>query len=213
MHYTKEIKMADCGCAIEIKNRGEGRVLKILLSINAFMFIAEITLGILSESTALIADSLDMLADATIYGIGLYAVGRSPLVKIKAAHLSGIFQILLGALVSADIIRRLIYGSEPESFLMITVGIVALVANVICLILISKHREGEVHMRASWVFSKNDVIANIGIIIGGILVYLLDSRFPDLIIGMIISIIVIRGGVHIIRDASNERHSQAEKST
>ena len=205
--------MADCGCEMEIKNREEGRILKILLSINAFMFIAEITLGILSESTALIADSLDMLADATVYGIGLYAVGRSPLVKIKAAHLSGVFQILLGALVSADVIRRLIYGSEPESFLMITVGIVALVANVICLILISKHREGEVHMRASWVFSKNDVIANIGIIIGGILVYLLDSRFPDLIIGMIISIIVIRGGVHIIRDASNERHSQAEKST
>jgi len=205
--------MTDCGCEIEIKNRGEGRVLKILLSINAFMFIAEITLGILSESTALIADSLDMLADATVYGIGLYAVGRSPLVKIKAAHLSGVFQILLGALVSADVIRRLIYGSEPESFLMITVGMVALVANIICLILISKHKEGEVHMRASWIFSKNDVIANLGIIISGGFVYLLDSRFPDLIIGMIISIIVIRGGIHIIKDACNEKRLQSENCT
>lgn len=205
--------MANCGSEIEIKNRLEGRVLKILLSINAFMFIAEITLGILSESTALIADSLDMLADATVYGIGLYAVGRSPLVKIKAAHLSGVFQVLLGVLVSADVIRRLIYGSEPESLLMISVGMVALVANVICLILISKHKEGEVHMRASWIFSKNDVIANLGIIISGGFVYLLDSRFPDLIIGLIISIIVIRGGIHIIKDAYHEKHVYLENCT
>jgi len=202
--------MADCGCEIEIKNHGEGRVLKILLGINAFMFIAEITLGILSESTALIADSLDMLADATVYGIGLYAVGRSPLVKIKAAHLSGVFQVLLGVLVSTDVIRRLIYGSEPESLLMISVGMVALVANVICLILISKHKGGEVHMRASWIFSKNDVIANIGIIMSGGFVYLLDSRFPDLIIGMIISIVVIRGGIHIMKDARNEKRLHSE---
>ena len=197
--------MADCGCELKINNRLEGKVLKILLSINAFMFIAEITLGILSESTALIADSLDMLADATVYGIALYAVGRSPVVKIKAAHISGVFQVLLGVLVSADVIRRLIYGSEPESFLMIAVGMVALIANVICLMLISKYKEGEVHMRASWIFSKNDVIANLGIIISGGFVYLLDSRFPDLIIGIIISIIVIRGGIHIIKDAYQEK--------
>ena len=197
--------MTDCGCGIEIKNREESRVLIILLSINAFMFVVEIVLGIMSESTAIIADSLDMLADATVYGIGLYAVGRSPLVKIKAAHLSGIFQVILGVLVSADVIRRLIYGSEPESFLMISVGLRALVANVICLTLIAKHKDGEVHMRASWVFSKNDVIANLGIIISGGFVYLLDSRFPDLIIGMIISIIVIRGGIHIIKDSRNEK--------
>lgn len=197
--------MTDCGCGIEIKNREESRVLIILLSINAFMFVVEIVLGIMSESTAIIADSLDMLADATVYGIGLYAVGRSPLVKIKAAHLSGVFQVILGVLVSADVIRRLIYGSEPESFLMISVGIAALIANVICLTLISKHKDSEVHMRASWVFSKNDVIANLGIIISGGFVYLLDSRFPDLIIGMIISIIVIRGGIHIIKDSRNEK--------
>ena len=205
--------MADCGCELKINNRLEGKVLKILLSINAFMFIAEITLGILSESTALIADSLDMLADATVYGIALYAVGRSPVVKIKAAHISGVFQVLLGVLVSADVIRRLIYGSEPESFLMIAVGMVALVANVICLMLISKYKEGEVHMRASWIFSKNDVIANLGIIISGGFVYLLDSRFPDLIIGMIISIVVIRGGIQIIKDAYQEKHLHSEHFT
>ena len=205
--------MSDCGCEIEIKNKEESRVLIILLSINAIMFFVEITLGIISESTALIADSLDMLADATVYGIGLYAVGREALVKINAARISGIFQILLGVVVFVDIVRRTILGSEPESLLMVLVGSVALIANVICLRLISKHKDGEVHMRASWIFSKNDVIANLGIIFAGVLVYQFDSRFPDLIIGLAISIIVIRGGILIIKDAINEKQIQSEKST
>ncbi|RJR17532.1 MAG: cation transporter [Desulfobacteraceae bacterium] len=198
--------MTGCDCEIEVKNKQESKVLIILLSINALMFFTEIILGILSESTALIADSLDMLADASVYGIGLYAVGRPVIVKIRAAHLSGIFQMILGASVAVDVLRRLIWGSEPESILMIAVGLAALIANVICLILISKHKQGEVHMRASWIFSRNDVIANFGIIIGGGLVYWLGSRYPDLIIGMIISIIVIHGGLQIIQDSNNERN-------
>jgi len=205
--------MSDCSCEIEIKNREESRILIILLGINAIMFFVEITLGIMSESTALIADSLDMLADATVYGIALYAVGKGALKKIKAAHISGVFQIILGVAVLFDIVRRAILGSEPESLLMILVGIAALIANIICLQLISKHKDGEVHMRASWIFSKNDVIANLGIILGGGLVYLFDSRFPDLIIGLAISIIVIRGGVNIIKDANNEKQIQSAKST
>jgi len=201
--------MADCGCEVEVKNLEEGGVLIALLCINAFMFLAEISIGIFSESTALIADSLDMLADAAIYGLGLYAVGRSRSVKTRAARLSGIGQVMLGVMVMADVIRRLIVGSDPESVLMIAVGIVALVANVICLMLIARHREGEVHMRASWIFSKNDVIANVGIILAGGLVYLLDTRLPDLIIGLLISLIVVRGGMHIIKDADMERKLQA----
>lgn len=203
--------MSACDCEIEIKNKNEIRVLIILLSINAVMFFIEITLGLFSESTALIADSLDMLADATVYGIGLYAVGRPALLKIKAAHTSGVFQIVLGASVCIEVIRRLIWGSEPESLLIITTGIAALIANVICLRLISKHKHGEVHMRASWIFSKNDVIANVGIIISGGLVYLLDSRIPDLVIGMVISIIVINGGIHIIKDTNDEKRLQAKE--
>lgn len=204
--------MSDCGCEIEIESKEEGRVLVLLLSINAIMFMVEITLGIISESTALIADSLDMLADATVYGIGLYAVGKEIFVKIKAAYISGVLQIILGITVIFDIVRRAISGSEPESLLMVSIGIVALTANIICLRLISKHRDGEVHMRASWIFSKNDVIANLGIILGGVLVYLVDSRFPDLVIGLAISVIVIRGGIHIMRDAGNEKHIQSAKT-
>ena len=197
--------MSDCGCGFVAKNNDERRVLIILLCINASMFVAEMVFGIISESIALIADSLDMLADATVYGVALYAVSRPAIAKIKAAFLSGIFQILLGLSVAIDIVRRLIWGSDPESFLMIIVGIIALIANAICLILISKYRKGEVHMRASWIFSRNDVLANIGIVIGGFLVYYLDSRLPDLIIGIIITLIVVWGGIFILKDAAKEK--------
>jgi Co/Zn/Cd efflux system component len=177
----------------------------MLFSINAFMFVAEFTLGIASESTALIADAMDMLADALVYGVSLYAVGKTMHTKVKTAQLSGAFQILIGAGVAVDVVRRFIWGSEPESLYMIAVGFFALIANVICLAIIAKHRKGEIHMRASWIFSKNDVIANIGVIVGGVLVTLLASPYPDLIIGFIISIIVMKGGISIISDAMAEK--------
>jgi len=190
--------VTDCGCNFEIQNQQQGKILFALLLINALMFLIEIGFGIISESSALIADSLDMLADAAVYGIALYAVGRSAKAKEKSAYISGIFQIILGLLVLADVLRRFIYGSEPDHQLMMIIGAMALVANLICLKLISKHRDGEVHMRASWIFSKNDVIANLGILLGATLVYLTHSRYPDLVIGLIISLIVLRGGIQII---------------
>ena len=113
--------------------------------------------------------------------------------------------MLLALGVAAEITHRFIWGSEPEPLFMIGVGILALVANIICLALISKHREGEVHMRASYIFSKNDVIANSGVILAGVLVHVLDSRLPDLVIGTIIVLIVLWGGLRIITDARYER--------
>ena len=199
--------MSDCGCEIEITNRQQARVLVLLLFINALMFVLEISFGIISQSTALIADSMDMLADAAVYGVALYAVGRSVLAKSNAAHLSGILQVVLGVSVLIDVIRRILVGSEPVHFYMMTIGFVALIANVICLLLISRHRDGEVHMRASWIFSKNDVIANLGVIISGGLVYALQSNIPDLVVGMIISVIIVRGGIQIINDALGEKNA------
>jgi len=162
------------------------------------------TVGILADSTALIADSMDMLADAVVYGIGIYAVGKSILHKAKAAQISGYFQLLLGVIILIDITRRLFLGSEPISSLMIGMGFIALIANVACLMIIRNHKNDEVHMRASWIFSANDVIANMGVIIAGVLVVWLDSRVPDLVIGCIVSIVVLRGAWMILKDAKQE---------
>lgn len=196
--------MSGCGCEVEIKNSSQKRILYWLLGINATMFLIEITIGILADSTALIADSLDMLADAIVYGIGIYAVGQSILYKAKAAQISGYFQLLLGVIILIDITRRLFLGSEPISSLMIGMGFIALIANVACLVIIRNHKNDEVHMRASWIFSANDVIANMGVIIAGVLVVWLDSRVPDLVIGCIVSIVVLRGAWMILKDAKQE---------
>jgi len=196
--------MSDCGCSVEIKNQSEKSVLYWLLAINASMFVIEIGVGWLAESTALIADSFDMFADAVVYGIGLYVVGRAAKDKAKAALVSGYFQAVLGLLILIDIVRRVIQGSEPISELIMIMGLIALFANLICLVLIHKHKDGEVHMRASWIFSANDVIANMGVIIGGALVWWLDSRWPDMFIGIIIALVILRGSRMIIQDAKNE---------
>lgn len=196
--------MSDCGCEIEIDDSSQSRVLMVLLAINAAMFVLEIGLGWYAESTGLIADSLDMLADAIVYGIGLYAIGKAAAHKAQAAMISGWFQAGLALLIVSDILRRILFGSEPVSALMIGVGVVALIANLICLWLIQRHRDGEVHMRASWIFSKNDVIANVGVVVGGLLVWALNSRWPDLLIGGFIALVILNGARLIILDARRE---------
>lgn len=196
--------MSDCGCEFEASNAAERRTLLAVLAINAFMFVAEFGLGLLADSTGLVADSLDMLADATVYAISFFAVGRSRVVRGRAALGSGVFQLLLAAGVVVGVLHRFFAGSDPVSGLMMGVGAAALVANTACLFLLAKHRDGDVNLRASWIFSTNDVIANVGVITSGLLVWLTASRFPDLAIGLVISLFVLSGGVRIIRDARRE---------
>lgn len=195
--------MIGCDCADDA-TKLEHRTLLMLLVINGVMFLAEAVVGWGAESTALLADSLDMLADAAVYGLSMYAVRQSTKIQQSAASISGVLQIALGIGVLAEIVRRAIFGSEPTSLLMVGTGCIALVANLICLRLISKHRNGGAHMRASWIFSKNDVIANTGVILAGVLVMTLGSRVPDLVVGSIVAVVVLRGGMQIWRDARIE---------
>ena len=200
--------MSDCGCHMEAKNAAERKTLRILLLINGTMFVVGIVAGVLAHSTALVADSLDMFADASVYTMSLYAVGKSAHHKNRAATLSGIFQITLAVMVVIDVIRRFVWGSAPESGWMVAMAFLALIANSYGLYLLSKHRKGEVHMRASWIFTQNDVIANFSVIVAGFLVTLFNSRFPDLIVGFGIASLVVWGGISIIRDAQRDRMKQ-----
>lgn len=196
--------MSSCHCEFEARDAEQARVLRILLAINALMFVTEVIVGIVADSTGVLADSLDMLADALVYGVGLYAVGKASAAKMMAARLSGYLQIAIAFAMMADILRRVFTDSEPLSWLMITVSVVALIANIICLRLISKHRDGGVHMRASWLFSRNDVLANLAVISAAVIVEFSGSRWPDLAIGLLITIIVLRGGFSILKDAKAE---------
>lgn len=177
----------------------EARVLKILLSINAVMFFVEFATGWFAQSTSLLADSLDMFADATVYGLALYAVGKNARHKLKAAQLSGWFQLLLAIGALSEVVHRFLFGSEPVAPLMMGMAALALVANVACLLLLARHRHGGVHMKASWIFSANDVLANIGVIVAGAAVTITGKNSPDLIIGTAIALLVMNGARRILR--------------
>lgn len=177
----------------------EARALRVLFAINAAMFLVEVVAGWLADSSGLIADSLDMLADALVYGLSLYAVGKVAGTKVRAAHTSGVLQGVLAVGVVVDVLRRLVTGSAPEPPAMIGISILALAANVTCLLLIARHRHGGAHMRASWIFSTNDVLANLGVIVAGALVAWTGSRLPDLAIGATVGILVFLGAIRILR--------------
>ena len=197
---TETISSSEAVTAAQTSNKSEeSRVLKAMMRINGFMFIVELTFGLWSQSTGLIADSLDMFADASVYGISLYAVAKSLEHQRRSARVSGYLQLLLAAGALAEVARRFIFGSEPQAPMMMSIAFLALIANVACLWLISKHRDGGVHMKASWIFSTNDVIANTGVILAGGLVYLLGSPIPDLVIGGLIAVVVFRGAISILR--------------
>jgi Co/Zn/Cd efflux system component len=140
-----------------------------------------------------------LLADAGVYGLSLYAVARSARLKLRAAHVSGWLQAALALGALADVTRRLLLGSAPEGAAMMGVSLLALAANVTSLLLVARHRDGGAHMKASLIFSTNDVLANLGVILAGLLVAWTGSRLPDLAIGAAVALLVLTGGLRILR--------------
>lgn len=171
-----------------------------VLIINFAFFAIEMLTGIISRSMGLVADSLDMLADASVYGLSLFAVGGSLTRKKNIAKAAGYFQIVLALIGFSEVIRRFIGVEEvPQFRTMIIVSILALIANGICLILLQRSKSTEAHMKASMIFTSNDVIINLGVITAGTLVFLLNSSYPDLAIGTIVFVIVIIGAIRILK--------------
>ena len=184
--------------AAEFSAKQESWTLRWLLGINALLFVVEMTAGLIAQSTGLIGESLDNFSDAAVYGLALYAVGHSVKMQVRAAHLAGVLQLILAVGVLVEVVRRFVFGSEPESLVMMAIAFVALIANTSCLLLISKHREGGAHMKASLIFSANDVVINLGGITAGALVAWTGSNYPDLIIGTITGVIVLNGARRIL---------------
>lgn len=183
----------------EITN--QKKLLWTVLAINFAFFIIEMTTGLISKSMGLVADSLDMLADSFVYGISLLAVGATIIKKKRIAKLAGYFQIILAIIGFIEVLRRFL-GVEklPDFSTMIIISILALIANGICLYILQKSKNNEeAHMKASMIFTSNDVIINLGVIIAGLLVNWLNSNKPDLIVGTIVFILVIQGAFRILK--------------
>lgn len=201
--------MTNCDCVPEqFSTERERRVLRIALALNATMFIIELVGGIRGQSAGLIADSLDMLSDASAYAIALAAVGRTLRFKVRAARLSGSLLLVLGVGAVLEALRRALSGSEPASLLIMGLAALALLVNAIVLRLISSFQQGEVHLKATWIFTRADVIANMSVIGAAILVAVTGSRIPDVVIGAGIGLYIVKEAVEILRTA-NERQPSA----
>lgn len=183
------------------ENTQQKKLLWSVLIINFLFFIIEMTTGFFSKSMGLVADSLDMLADSFVYGISLFAVGGSVLRKKKIARLAGIFQLILAIIGFGEVLRRFFSEEKmPDFTMMIVVSIFALIANGICLYLLQQSKsKQEAHMKASMIFTSNDVIINLGVILAALLVHWLNSNKPDLVIGSIVFILVVQGAIRILK--------------
>jgi len=194
--------MSECGCEPPPLDTAEQRrVLTIALGLNAFMFVVEVGAGIIINSAALIADGLDMLSDATVYAIALVAIGRSVRFKANAAMWSGAMLLLLGIGLFIEVIRRVLDGGSPDGGWMMAISTVALAVNVMVLRLLSQQRNGEVHLRAAWIFTRADVVANAAVIASGMAVLLTDIRYFDLVVGGAIAAYVVREAFEILKEA------------
>ena len=177
-------------------------VLWAVLLINFGFFIVEMGAGLIANSMGLIADSLDMLADSFVYGLALLAVGASVLRKKQVAKWSGYLQAALAIIGLLEVLRRFLGLETPPDYeIMIVVATLALLANVTCLYLLKRSQGEDAHMQASMIFTSNDIWINAGVVVAAVLVLWSNSNLPDLMIGLIVFLIVIRGAFRILKIA------------
>jgi cation diffusion facilitator family transporter len=178
------------------------RVLFTVLAINAVMFVLEFGAGLVAGSTALMADATDMLGDALVYGVSLYALARSDRWKAGAAMFKGAFILLLGVGIVINVIVKIRSGVPPSSSLMLTFGGLALVANLACLRLLWRFRSLDVNMSSTFECSRNDVISNVGVLVAAGAVALLASPWPDILIGSVMAVLFLRSSFRVLIGAA-----------
>ncbi|MEQ9662921.1 MAG: cation diffusion facilitator family transporter [Parasphingopyxis sp.] len=177
------------------------RVLIIVLGVNAVMFAAELAVGILANSAALIADSADMFGDAFVYALSLYALDRSARWKAGAALAKGLFILLFGLAVLIEIVARISSGAPPLSGPMLVMSIIALAANLYCFRLLWQFRHQDINMASTFECSQNDIVANVGVVIAAVAVWYLQSPWPDILVAAIIAFVFLRSAVRVLRSA------------
>ena len=186
------------------------RTLLVVLILNAALFVGLGIGGLLADSSALLANALDNASDSAVYLISFLAVGRALIWKTRAAQASGILLLIFAAGVLLDVLRRTLMGTEPIGWTMMGMAVVAAIVNLVCLELIRRQRSEDVNMKAAETFSFNDFASNGGILIAGGLVLWLDQSWPDLVVGLIVAGIAVKGGVDILRDSRAETRAGEE---
>ncbi len=197
--------MDDCcvdkACAVDSLRKSQASILKIVLFVNAAMFVVELVAGMVAGSVALLADSLDMLGDALIYGFSLYVVGRGPVWEARAAMSKAAVMGLFGVFVLGQLVYKLVYLQPPVVEAMSAVGLLALIANCVCFGLLWRHRADDINMRSVWLCSRNDLIANVAVLAAAGAVWITASPWPDVAVGALICTLFLRSSFFVAREA------------
>jgi Co/Zn/Cd efflux system component len=201
--------MKECCAAPVVVASGQRRVLTIVLAVNAVMFLVELAAGLLAGSSALLADSVDMLGDTIVYGFSLYVIGRGGRWVARGALLKGVIMAAFGAGVLAEVVVKVARGVVPSAELMGGVGLLALVANASVLALLWRRRADDINMRSAWLCSRNDVLANGGVLAAAAGVALSSSAWPDILVGLTIAGLFMSSSVEVLRSARAELRGAA----
>lgn len=204
--------MADCcndkACEIEALRNRQSSTLKIVLGINAAMFFVEITAGLISGSVSLVADSLDMLGDALVYGFSIYVVARDERLKAIAALFKGGIMAMLGLFVLGQAIYKILFPHLPAFEAIGIIGLLALAANSLCFFLLWRHRSDDINMSSVWLCSRNDIIANVSVLFAAVGVWLTHSGWPDILVGLALAVLFLRSALFVLRGAIKALRSQ-----
>jgi cation diffusion facilitator family transporter len=197
--------MAGCceakNCEITAVQERHWRVLWLVLIINAMMFLVEGVAGLTAHSTSLLADALDMLGDALVYGFSLFVLMRSPRWQAGAALAKGGFMLAFGVGVLAEAVSKVLYPVMPGVETMVVVGGLALLANLVCFILLYRLRSDNLNMRSTWLCSRNDLVANVGVLVAAAGSYVLTSRWPDMLGGVVIASLSLGSALQVLRQS------------
>lgn len=200
--------MDDCcfdkASAVERLRERQATTLRLVLVANAMMFVVELVSGLLAGSVALLADSLDMLGDALVYGFSLYVVARGPVWKVRAAVAKAAVMGLFGAFVLGQLVYKLAYPQLPTVETMGVVGVLALAVNGACFALLWRHRAEDINMRSVWLCSRNDLIANVAVLLAAWAVWFTLSPWPDIAVGALICAVFLRSAFLVAREARAE---------
>lgn len=200
--------MSDCcndkACELEALRNRQSSTLKIVLGINAVMFVVELTAGLFAGSVSLLADSLDMLGDALVYGFSLYVVARGARWKAIGALFKGGIMAIFGLFVLAQAIYKMLFPQVPVFEAIGAIGLLALAANSLCLALLWRHRADDINMHSVWLCSRNDIVANISVLFAAAGVWLTRSGWPDILVGLALAVLFLRSASAVVRRAAFE---------
>jgi Co/Zn/Cd efflux system component len=191
----------DKGCALDALRERQGKTLRIVMAINIMLFLVEFGAGLLATSTSLMADSLDSLGDALVYAASLYVLSRNDLWRAGAAMLKGVIMLGFGIAVALELLARLLSPVVPVAEMIGGFGLFALACNATCLYLLTRHRSDDLNMESVWLCSRNDIVANVGVLCAGAGVALTGSMWPDLAVGATIALLFLKSALYVISKA------------